>query len=122
MEGNNAELNTFNLGLEIGGTSIKAALVLKSLNFEEIMSNIISKKIPIKTFITGKDPNAIIDEIKNWVNEYQNEGNNNSNNKVNFICMSMFGPLNLNKNSEDNGQLVNTPKPGWKDFNVVKYK
>ena len=61
--------DTFNLGLEIGGTSIKAALVSNSLNFNEIISNIISKKIEIKSFITGKDPDATVNEIISWVNE-----------------------------------------------------
>ncbi len=111
---NKAELNTFNLGLEIGGTSVKAALALQSCNFDEIISNIISKKIEIKTFYTGKDPNSLVDEIISWVNA------NSNFHKINFICMSMFGPLSLNKNSENYGQLVNTPKPGWKDFNIVK--
>jgi fructokinase len=32
----------------------------------------------------------------------------------------MFGPLNVSRKSEDYGMVLNTPKPGWKYFNVVK--
>ena len=77
-----------------------------------IVSEIQSKKIEIKSFLTGSEQEKTLDEIVLWVGQ--------KNEKINFICISMFGPLNLNKNSENYGQLINTPKLGWKNFNIVK--
>jgi fructokinase len=106
----------FNIGIEIGGTNIKVALVDSTLHIKEIINIILHKSILVKEFKTSKNPEDTIREISEWVIK-ENQINSEV---INKVCISMFGPLNLRQNSEDYGTVLNTPKPGWKGFNVVK--
>lgn len=105
----------YNVGVEIGGTNIKVALVDSALPIEEIIKIVLDNSIKIKEFKTNINPDVTIKEISDWLLE-----NSISSWEINKVCISMFGPLNLKKNSEDYGTVLNTPKPGWKGFNVVK--
>lgn len=72
-----------------------------------------NKNIEIKDFRTGSNANDTVKEISEWVFSFGNITLRN-------IFISMFGPLNLQNGSEDYGTIINTPKPGWKNFNIVK--
>jgi predicted NBD/HSP70 family sugar kinase len=110
------EMNkNINLGVEIGGTNIKVAWTESDIPIEEIIKIVLDSSIKIKDFRTNSNPELTIKEISEWLRE-----NNISSDKIGRVCISMFGPLNLKKNSEDYGTVLNTPKPGWKGFNVVK--
>lgn len=106
----------YNIGIEIGGTNIKVALVDCTLKIQEIIEIILNKSILVKEFKTSKNPEDTIREISEWVIK-ENQINSEL---INKVCISMFGPLNLCQNSEEYGTVLNTPKPGWKGFNVVK--
>lgn len=71
------------------------------------------KNIQIKEFRTGANANETIKEISEWVFSFGKI-------TIKNIFISMFGPLNLLYGSEDYGTIINTPKPGWKNFNIVK--
>ena len=112
----NSENQRFNIGIEIGGTNIKVALVSDQENIKQIIEVILNKSIKLKEFKTHRDPKETIKEISEWVVKE----NQISSANINKICISMFGPLNLQTKSEEYGTVLNTPKPGWKGFNVVK--
>jgi predicted NBD/HSP70 family sugar kinase len=112
----NSENQRFNIGIEIGGTNIKVALVSDQENIKHIIDVILNKSIKVKEFKTHRDPEETIKEISEWVIKE----NQISSASINKVGISMFGPLNLQTKSEEYGTVLNTPKPGWKGFNVVK--
>lgn len=67
----------------------------------------------IKEFKTGSNPRDTLKEISNWIASVEGIS-------IEYIYISMFGPLNVTRGSENYGTILNTPKPGWKSFNVVK--
>ncbi|AEV95742.1 ROK family protein [Pediococcus claussenii] len=42
-------------------------------------------------------------------------------NEVDAIGVGSFGPIDVNKNSKTYGYITSTPKPGWKDYNMVGF-
>jgi fructokinase len=104
-----------NIGIEIGGTNIKIAIVNEELSMSQIIQSIPINSLMVKDFLTHSDPEMTIKEICKWVIE-ENMINSDL---INSVGISMFGPLNLTKLLESYGTVLNTPKPGWKDFNVV---
>jgi fructokinase len=104
------------IGVEIGGTNIKVAIASSCQNMHEIIESITQNKIPMKDFKTHTDPEETITQISEWI---LNENKLNSS-QIKRVCISNFGPLNVRKNSEDYGKILNTPKPGWKNFNVIQ--
>lgn len=38
---------------------------------------------------------------------------------IDALGIASFGPLNLNKNSKTYGYITNTPKQGWKNYNIL---
>lgn len=80
---------------------------------ENIIQQVMDKLIQTKEFKTGVDPESSIKEISDWVSSHGKF-------KISNIFISMFGPLNILKKSKDYGLVLNTPKLGWKNFNVVK--
>ena len=109
----------YNIGIEIGGTNIKAAIISSEYKPEEIINLIRDKKVSIgefKTNLEDIEPEDTIREVTSWVlvdNKIESR-------LINRVLVSMFGPLNLQKLSDDYGQVLNTPKKGWRSFNVVK--
>jgi fructokinase len=67
---------------------------------------------PVQQFKNSSDPNETIKEISEWVKSKVNTCN------IIKVCISMFGPISISK-GELYGTVLNTPKPGWKYFNVV---
>lgn len=109
-------LEKVNIGLEIGGTNIKAAVISSSLDMYEIIEMMKNNKVEIKEFKTAKNPEETIKEIGSWIIEE----NKIKSEQIEKVGISMFGPLNLIAGSEDYGTVLNTPKAGWTGFNVVK--
>jgi predicted NBD/HSP70 family sugar kinase len=105
-----------NIGVEIGGTNIKVALIDEQLNIDGIIDVVMNNKIPIKEFKTHVNPEDTIKEISKWILD---ENKINSTN-INKVGISNFGPLNLQVGQDDYGKILNTPKPGWKGFHVVE--
>lgn len=42
-------------------------------------------------------------------------------NEVDAIGVGSFGPIDVNKNSKTYGYITSTPKPGWKNYNMVGF-
>ena len=113
------EETKYNIGIEIGGTNIKVVITTSELKTEEIVNLIQEKRLQIgefKTNLDDKEPEDIINAVSKWVLV----NNKIESRLINHVLISMFGPLNLQKLSDDYGQVLNTPKKGWKGFNVVK--
>lgn len=87
--------------LEAGGTKMICAVGNRNL---EILDQVrIDTRRPEETF----------DEIKKFFAKYKNE--------IESIAIGSFGPIDINPDSDGYGKILNTPKEGWKDFNIVKY-
>src|SRR5699024_12803001 len=84
--------------LEAGGTKMICAVGNSKL---EVLDDIrIDTRRPEETF---KD-------IKKFFGKYKDE--------IKSIAVGSFGPIEVNPDSKDYGKILNTPKEGWKDFNI----
>lgn len=72
-----------------------------------------NKNIEVKEFRTGANGIETLKEISDWIFSFGKL-------RIKNIFISMFGPLNLQRNSDDYGLIINTPKQGWRNFNIVK--
>lgn len=87
--------------IEAGGTKMICAVGNRKL---EILDQVrIATRRPEETF----------DEIKKFFAKYKDE--------IESIAIGSFGPIDINPASDGYGKILNTPKEGWKDFNIVKY-
>mgnify|MGYP002621620643 CR=1 FL=1 len=43
------------------------------------------------------------------------------NRRIAALGIGSFGPVDLNRDSDTYGHITTTPKPGWKDVDVLKY-
>ena len=99
------------IGLEIGGTNIKGYCLGSNINIFDYIKNL-PEKVEIKEMKTD-EPEKTVNNISNWIlNELKCKN-------IKSIKMSMFGPLNITRNSEEYGKVLNTPKPRWKNFNIA---
>lgn len=87
--------------IEAGGTKMICAVGTKDL--EIIDQERIQTNRPEETF----------DKIIEFFNKYSN--------KLKSIAVGSFGPINIDEKSKDYGKILNTPKDGWKDFNIYSY-
>ena len=86
--------------LEAGGTKMICAVGNRDL---EVLDEIrIETRRPEETFA----------EIKKFFAKYKAE--------IESIAVGSFGPIEINPDCNDYGKILNTPKEGWKDFNIVK--
>lgn len=83
--------------LEAGGTKMVCAIGDENGN--------IFKQESIKT----TTPQETIPQLLSW---FENE-------KIDALGIGCFGPVDLNKKSPSYGHITTTPKPGWKDCDVV---
>ena len=86
-------------GIEGGGTKFICAI---GNEFGMILKEIV---IPTTT------PEETLDQAINFF----------KNNHIDKLGIACFGPLNLNINSNNYGCILDTPKKGWSNFNLVKY-
>jgi fructokinase len=104
------------VGIEIGGTNIKVAIAPAYNDVSHIVDLLTSGNIQVKDLKTRKNPADTVKEIAEWILKE----NNLDSSQIQNVYISNFGPIELNKKSKDYGLILNTPKLGWKDFNVVK--
>ena len=86
-------------GIEGGGTKFICAI---GNEFGMILKEIV---IPTTT------PEETLDQAINFF----------KNNHIDKLGIACFGPLNININSNNYGCILDTPKKGWSNFNLVKY-
>lgn len=85
--------------VEGGGTSWLVAIV------EESPENIIERQR-----FTTTTPEHTLNEIKQWLKQRQFDA----------IGIATFGPVDANPKSSTYGFITSTPKPGWKNTNVLE--
>jgi len=86
-------------GIEGGGTKFICAVGDEFGNIE--------KELIIPTTTPEETLNKVIEFYKD--------------NKVEKIGIGCFGPIDINKNSNCYGSILDTPKVGWSRFNIVEY-
>ncbi|ALX50127.1 ROK family protein [Lentibacillus amyloliquefaciens] len=84
-------------GIEAGGTKIVCAVGDRS------------GEIKAKQSISTRDPDETLQEVKAFFSDYELES----------LGVGSFGPINLNKNSDTYGMILNTPKTAWKHFDLL---
>jgi len=93
--------------IEVGGTKVAASI---GCCMEEIISN----RFEVKT---ESAPRTTIDAVICKLREYEKLYNI----KIDRIGIASFGPICLNMSDENYGLIGNTPKSGWKYFNIYRY-
>lgn len=86
--------------LEAGGTKMICAVGNKDLEIKDQAR--FDTRGPVETFA----------DIKNFFAKYKDE--------LESIAIGSFGPIDVDPESADYGKILNTPKEGWKDFNIVE--
>jgi fructokinase len=66
------------------------------------------------TFPTGDNPVKLLNAITEWFARHQN-----IHGKIQAIGIASFGPVDLHVNSPTYGHITSTPKPGWRNINLV---
>ena len=65
-------------------------------------------------FPTTADPTVVIGKVTAWLKEQQQKHGN-----LAAIGVATFGPVDLDVTSRTYGYITSTPKPGWKNTNIV---
>lgn len=86
--------------LEAGGTKMICAVGDRNLEVKDEIR--IDTRGPVETFA----------DIKEFFAKYKDD--------IESIAIGSFGPIEVNPDSDDYGKILNTPKEGWKDFNIIK--
>ena len=89
-------------GVELGGTKCIAVLARGRHIFQRAQ------------WPTGDDPAATLGAIAAWLDIARR------NEPFTALGIASFGPLSLDPAAPDYGCIVNTPKPGWSNVNIVK--
>lgn len=106
------------LSIELGGTGIKALLMVEAKletsfssfqNIQECLqeSTIINQK-------TSTNPEETIRDLSKQILESIEQ-----NAVFSKVAISSFGPVGVSKNRSDYGQLFRTPKAGWSYFKLI---
>ena len=96
--------------LEIGGTGIKALIVPNTANLKDLIDeepNIIHQT-------TGDNPTLTFSTLFTALRDKYGD----SLNSISAIKVVSFGPLVINKKSENYGLIKNSPKAGWQGVNL----
>ena len=86
-------------GIEMGGTKMVCAVVDENFNILE------KETIPTTT------PE---ETLSNLVNYFKDKD-------ISTLGLASFGPVDLNPKSNTYGYITETPKPGWRNTDVVGY-
>lgn len=65
-------------------------------------------------FATGDNPAQVLSTVTAWLGEQQH-----CRGKLEAIGIASFGPLDLHEGSPTYGYITSTPKPGWKNTDIV---
>jgi fructokinase len=65
-------------------------------------------------FATEANPEITLGKVRNWLNQQFNQS------PFDAIGVATFGPIEAKINAPKFGFITSTPKPGWKDTNVLK--
>ena len=65
-------------------------------------------------FPTGDHPAQVLSDITNWLGEQQRKRGT-----LQAIGIGSFGPLDLHHGSPSYGHITSTPKPGWRNTDIV---
>lgn len=65
-------------------------------------------------FATGDRPAQVLSEVTNWLSEQQRKRGT-----LQAIGIGSFGPVDLNAGSPTYGTITSTPKPGWRNTDIV---
>ncbi|MBY7142903.1 ROK family protein [Virgibacillus sp. NKC19-3] len=84
-------------GIEAGGTKIVCAVGNST------------GEIKAKQSIPTREPDETLAEIKNFYSDYELEA----------LGVGSFGPIDLDKNSDTYGMILNTPKTAWKHYDLL---
>ncbi|WP_449354237.1 ROK family protein [Virgibacillus natechei] len=84
-------------GIEAGGTKIVCAVGDST------------GEIKAKQSISTRGPDETLAEIKAFYSNY----------KLETLGVGSFGPIDLDKNSDTYGMILNTPKTAWKHFDLL---
>lgn len=98
----------------IRGTNIKVILCNSNKTLKDIAKDISENDNLIGHFKTTDNAEEIINQVCEWILQKSNSS------IINKVCLSMFGPIDINKNSKTYGTILNTPKIGWAQFSVIK--
>jgi predicted NBD/HSP70 family sugar kinase len=112
--------NTLVVGIELGGTNYTVAIAEPVFNHQgEVLDFRIVKK---KNGTTYQDPVQSLEEIKEFIDSsHQSVILQEKDFKpISFVGIASFGPLCLDKTSENYGAITTTPKEKWRDINVLK--
>lgn len=83
--------------IEAGGTKFVCAVADES------------KKIIAKTTLPTENPDKTFQNVRRFFNSHQ----------VDALGIGCFGPVDLDKNSNTYGSILNTPKTKWKHYDVL---
>ena len=87
-------------GIEAGGTKFVCGVGA---------GNVILRRVEFPTTTPDETVRSAIEFFRGAMREYRLAG----------IGVASFGPIDLNRRSSTYGYITATPKPGWRDFNVV---
>lgn len=93
-------------GVEAGGTKFVCALGRGS------DANIIKRE----SFPTGDNPQDVLNNVTQWFRTQEE-----SHGRLDAVGIASFGPVSLHPESTDYGQITSTPKPGWKNTDIVGF-
>ncbi|KRX06621.1 Bulb-type lectin domain [Pseudocohnilembus persalinus] len=97
------------IGIEVGGTGIYIGYGIKYFNSDGKVVRIeIKEKKYFRTHQT--EPDVSINEICEFIQKFEFQS----------LGIASFGPLCLNKNDPDYGNITKTPKVGWQNYPLVK--
>jgi fructokinase len=65
-------------------------------------------------FSTADDPLRLMSEVTNWFAK-----NQNTHGPLSAIGVASFGPVDLDESSKSHGFITNTPKPGWRNADIL---
>lgn len=97
------EPDTLLAGVELGGTSCRAAVAY---------ARDPTKMIAIHEVPTTPDANATLSELVTFLRQHV---------PFRAVGVASFGPVDLDKKSATYGYITTTPKPGWQNVNVLSY-
>jgi len=73
-------------------------------------------RVKVETVIATTTPEETIENVMTFFHEHHSSETSEA---LQAIGIASFGPLDLDRNSEQFGQIIATPKPGWSGVDIV---